>query len=389
MEGGRRGSEWNLTNKIAALALAVGAMSGSVAAYVNAIQLGWVSGHHPARPSGDTGGASANVDPDAAAARTPVHPTLADRGRTTPLEGADAGLLVHTSAQGRTVLIPGGTFGMGSSEAELAEEAVNCWRERDRGSRVNCSREAFSAESPRHDVHVRAFRIDATETTNEEFVRWLGERTGVRIRPTHRDQLGTISDDGGVLAVPFDPVASITMYSGITSEGGRPAVRGGLERMPVVFVPWRAAAEYCRQRGGRLPSEAEWEFAARGTARRRYPWGNDPPRVGGTVFGLDPAGQVFSEVPGEPSSRTQDVTPEGVFDLGGNVSEWTADVFAPYETCSAPCESPTGPTRGARRVVRGGDGHQSAGACRAAGRVGVRADEPFPNVGFRCVEDVR
>lgn len=304
-------------------------------------------------------------------------------------EGTDAGSPVHTAASGPTAFIAEGTFGMGSSEEEVAEEIASCRRERSNGPRINCSRAAFSSESPRHDVHLRAFRMDATEVANEEFVHWLADRPGVRVQRTRRNQLGTISDIDGVLAVLFDPVASITASSGISSRDGRPLVRAGFERMPAAFVTWRAASEYCHHRGARLPSEAEWEFAARGPTRRRYPWGNDPPRAGGTIFGLGSAGPVFAVVPGDRSSRTQDVTPAGVFDLGGNVSEWTADVFAPYEACSGPCESPTGPSLGTRRVVRGGDGYQPGGACRAAGRGGVRAEDAFPNVGFRCVEDAR
>jgi formylglycine-generating enzyme required for sulfatase activity len=136
---------------------------------------------------------------------------------------------------------------------------------------------------------------------------------------------------------------------------------------PVVGVTWYEAAACCAWAGGRLPSEAEWERAARGTEGRRYAWGNEPPdtsrgnydetRVGApTPVGLFPRG----------------ATPEGIQDLAGNVWEWTADW---YEV-------------GANRVVRGGSWNNHSRNLRAAKRNRYEPENRNFSIGFRCAREV-
>jgi serine/threonine-protein kinase len=157
-----------------------------------------------------------------------------------------------------------------------------------------------------------------------------------------------------------------------------------------VQVTWLGAQLYCRDRGGRLPTEAEWEFAARGTARRPFPWGEQEPRCGEVVFGRTPgSGCPPGKGPDEVGAAPADVTPDGVRDLGGNAAEWVADVYAaPYAPCEPNCRNPgvDGNDQAAVRAIRGGDWAQTADACRAAGRSRREQDKAQINVGFRCAQ---
>ena len=156
----------------------------------------------------------------------------------------------------------------------------------------------------------------------------------------------------------------------------------GRESHPVNCVDWEQSAAYCRWRGTSLPTEAQWEYAARGTDGRTYPWGNAPPdtqlcwsesveRSGTCPVRSFPAGN----------------SPFGVFDMAGNAWEWTADFWGAYDTTGSLSVDPTGPSSGTSRVSRGGP-WASTGAflINATHR---NNDFARPNVsdflyGFRC-----
>jgi formylglycine-generating enzyme required for sulfatase activity len=148
---------------------------------------------------------------------------------------------------------------------------------------------------------------------------------------------------------------------------------------PAVCVRWSQAAAFCTWAGMRLPSEAEWEYAAR-RDERIYPWGDQPPDCTDAVF----AGCGVSEA--QPvGGRPRDVSPHGVADMAGNVSEWVGDWYSATYYSVSPLQDPRGPASGGQKVIRGGDFTQSANVLRGSHR-GNDAPElnAAPSMGFRC-----
>jgi formylglycine-generating enzyme len=249
---------------------------------------------------------------------------------------------LHAAASAAVYLRPL-AFEMGSTDEEVLSALVRCKREPlpDR-----CDETTFTNETPAHHERVAGFWMSRTEVTVAEYARCVA--------------VGRCGPAG--------------------FEGG--ALRFQRPTFPVTFVTFDEAQRYCAFRGGRLPTEAEFERAARGPARRQYPWGRsyhaklaNHGRLG--VDTTDPS-DGFAEL-APVGSFPDGATPEGILDLAGNAAEWTADAFTrQYE--SAPTTD---------RAVRGGSWSSAPAFVRGAARASKPPETREPTLGFRCVWPVK
>jgi formylglycine-generating enzyme required for sulfatase activity len=215
-------------------------------------------------------------------------------------------------------------------------------------------------ERPAHSVTLRAFEIDRLPVKNAQFALFL-ERRGA----AHADGRRYFDWDDS--------------DARIHRAGERWRADAGFADHPVIEASWLGAAEYCRSVGKRLPTEAEWEKAARGTDARRYPWGSEAPdasraRFGGRYGDIEPVG-----------SRPAGASPYGALDMAGNVWQWVSSAYRPY-----PYRADDGredPAAGPARGTRGGSHDFGPEALRASERGRTVSRGPAAghhNIGFRC-----
>jgi formylglycine-generating enzyme required for sulfatase activity len=224
-------------------------------------------------------------------------------------------------ADGMTMVrVPGGTFPMGSADDDP---------------------DALPDEVPQHRVTLDSFWIDQTEVTNGQYVQFLNEHGN--------------SGAQGVSMIVLN--RGYTRVSQVGDEFG--TTEASLDR-PVLMVTWHGAAAYCEWAGGRLPTEAEWEYAARGPEGNLYPWGNAPPTCDLANYG--DCNRAAARVGSRPAGASWC----GALDMAGNVWEWVADWYGPYTV--RPQENPTGPATGDIPVLRGGGWHSPRWELRAAYR---------------------
>lgn len=215
-------------------------------------------------------------------------------------------------------------------------------------------------ERPAHTVTLKGFRIDRLPVTNTQFAEFLNAR-------------GARHDNGARLYDDDDSDARIHR------RGGRWTADPGYELHPVVEPTWLGAREYCTWRGKRLPTEAEWEKAARGTDARRYPWGAQAPGSGHARFGarFNDTAPVDAAVLG--------ASPYGALDMAGNAWEWVSSAYRPYpyRDNDGREDATPGPVRGTR-----GGGHDSpADEITTTQRGRYLSRNPAAghhNIGFRC-----
>ena len=230
------------------------------------------------------------------------------------------------------VLIPAGEFQMGSND-----------------SRDN--------EKPVHPVHLDTFYIDKYEVTNAKYAKFLNE-------------YGKTTDEEGLILLSVD-----SEYCLIEKVGNTYRPKAGYENHPVVEVSWYGAAAYAQFYDKRLPTEAEWEKAARGgLVGMAYPWNNEiTPKnanYGGNVGKTTPVGSY------PPNDY-------GLYDMAGNVWEWCADWYNRDYYSRSPKQNPTGPDSGTVRVLRGGCWFANQDSLRVSLRF-YRPTLTDVHVGFRC-----
>lgn len=217
------------------------------------------------------------------------------------------------------VLIPAGEFWMGSNDGR-------------------------EDEKPRRRVYLDAYYIGRYEVTNAQYEQFM--------RAT------------GHWAPEF--------WSDLSS---------GDPQQPVVGIDWHDAEAYCRWGGNRLPTEAEWEKAARSTDGRKYPWGNEEPDGSKANYYLWYL--IFTRT-ATVGSYPKGVSPYGIHDMAGNVWEWVADWYSENYYRGAPSRNPKGPESGQHRVIRGGSWLVYPRELRSSYRHGVEANYRHHYLGFRC-----
>lgn len=214
------------------------------------------------------------------------------------------------------------------------------------------------------ETPVASFDLDRREVTNEEFATWLNANVDLwKLTP-----YGIVTTRGDP-AIPL--IRTEKCGDGLTvTPDNRAHVGAEAARWPVVCVSWYGANEYCRAHDKRLPLDAEWELAAKGAEGRPFPWGVDLPRQDGVAFELR---NVAAAHPRDVGASPQDVSPEGVHDLGGNVAEWVED------RRGSPSE----------KTLRGGS-FASIGPCHllGSGCGHIAADKYQKDIGFRCARSV-
>ena len=238
------------------------------------------------------------------------------------------------------VYVPAGEFQMGSTG-------------QDPGADID--------EKPQHSVFLDAFWIGQTEVTNAMFAVFLNE-------------MGNQVEEKAVWLNAAAREAQI-----VQSQSGSWQPKARFEDHPATLVTWYAARAYCAWAGGRLPTEAEWEKAARGSDGRIFPWGDEIDCNRANYLDCQSTGSL------PIGSRPAGASPFNALDMTGNVWEWVSDWHAPDYYASSPSENPFGPETGSAKVVRGGSWLFDAKHARAANR---RSDGPLitkPDYGFRCV----
>jgi len=236
------------------------------------------------------------------------------------------------------VWIPAGTFEMGADAQAGYQVCI--------ASRSGCRLEDFLDETPQHMVRLGGYWIYTYEVTNAEY------------------QLCVAAGECS------EPVFTEFYHNPVYSEH------------PVVYLDWYSASRFCQWAGGRLPTEAEWEMAARGSTGWIFPWGDEPDCTRANYSGCN-----YGEVTMPVGSYPLGASVFGVEDMAGNAAEWVADWYDPEYYAGSAIENPAGPQGGELKTARGGSWKNPAVGVRTTNRSSNYPEVYSSGVGFRCVVD--
>lgn len=217
-------------------------------------------------------------------------------------------------------------------------------------------------ERPAHSVTLDAYYIDQFEVTNAAFAQFLNAK-------------GNQMEGLANWTEANDPDLHIHEVDGVWQ------VDPGYENYPMNEVTWYGARAFCEWRGARLPTEAEWEKAARGTDERTFPWGETI-----SCENANYAGCFHESVPVD--SFPESVSPYGAYNMAGNMMEWVADWYDIEYYANSPAENPQGPETGSFKIFRGGSWINNSGNTRTTYRFPKLPVLTYTTTGFRCASDV-
>jgi iron(II)-dependent oxidoreductase len=160
-----------------------------------------------------------------------------------------------------------------------------------------------------------------------------------------------------------------------------------LARWPALYVTWSEASDFCRTHEKRLPTEAEWEKAARGNSGNLFPWGQRPPTSALAMFGQYHVHEIPIVAPVDSGEKGR--SPYGLHHMAGNAAEWVEDWFGIDYYATMPDRNPHGPANGRYKVVRGGSWKSAPTLLRTATRSGASPDRRAATIGFRCARSAR
>ena len=239
-------------------------------------------------------------------------------------------------------------------------------------------------EKPQRVLTLSAFWVDRTEVTNSMFTAFVAAA-----------KYQTTAEKNGQSRV-FDPASKWSLIKGANWQHpfGPDSTIEGQDDYPVTHISWNDATAYCRWAGRRLPTEAEWEKAARGPDGLLYPWGNDP--VAGDlvnfadanldIYGAEPGVNDGFEFTAPVGHYPAGASPYDALDMAGNVQEWVTDWYEKGYYAKAPEVDPQGPATGQARVSRSGSWWTTAKVVRTTFRSAYGPTDVYAIFGFRCVE---
>lgn len=216
-------------------------------------------------------------------------------------------------------------------------------------------------EQPQRRVWLDRFEIDREEVSLGEFLQWLRRQQ----RPIPSEIRKLIDHMTVVHAVPPET----------------------LTRWPALYVTWAEASDFCRAQGKRLPTEAEWEKAARGEQGNLFPWGRQPPAAGLAMFGQYHVHEI--PIVASVESGEKGRSPYGLHHMAGNAAEWVEDWFGIDYYVTMPDRNPRGVGQGRYKVVRGGSWKSAPPLLRTATRGGAAPEQRAGTIGFRCARTAR